>query len=223
MSLRSRLLAGVLVMTAVGLLAAGGGTYLALRSFLLGRVDQQLMASRAAVGRGLRQSTSSPIDATTLDRVAPPVAFVEVRDAAVESVATHDAEFAERSSPGPRLPAALHLPPRRAVSAFHRASRRCNSMSPRSAARAAIGCWSARCQAAAGVLVVAVALDDVDATLRHLLARRVADRRRSCWPLLAVAATFWLLSEGLRPLERISEIAGGIAQGDLDVRLSPGG
>ena len=50
MSLRARLLAGVLVMTAVGLLAAAGGTYLALRSFLLHRVDQQLMASRAAVG-----------------------------------------------------------------------------------------------------------------------------------------------------------------------------
>ena len=57
MSLRARLLAGVLVMTAVGLLAAGGGTYLALRSFLLDRVDQQLMAARASVGRGLRAIT----------------------------------------------------------------------------------------------------------------------------------------------------------------------
>jgi two-component system OmpR family sensor kinase len=37
---------------------------------------------------------------------------------------------------------------------------------------------------------------------------------------LAVAA-FWFLRRGLRPLERISEVAGGIAQGDLDVRLSP--
>jgi hypothetical protein len=52
MSLRARLLTGVLVMSAVGLLAAGGGTYLALRSFLLDRVNQQLMATRASVGRG---------------------------------------------------------------------------------------------------------------------------------------------------------------------------
>jgi two-component system OmpR family sensor kinase len=37
---------------------------------------------------------------------------------------------------------------------------------------------------------------------------------------LAVAA-FWLLRRGLRPLERISEVAGTIAQGDLDVRLAP--
>ena len=69
MSLRARLLTGVLVMTAVGLLAAGAGTYLALRSFLLGRIDQQLMATRAAVGRGLRQSSTSAIDATELDRL----------------------------------------------------------------------------------------------------------------------------------------------------------
>jgi two-component system, OmpR family, sensor kinase len=34
-------------------------------------------------------------------------------------------------------------------------------------------------------------------------------------------ATFWLLRRGLRPLEQISEVAGGIAQGDLDVRVSP--
>ena len=81
MSLRARLLSGVLAMTAVGLIAAGAGTYLALRSFLLDRVDQQLMAARAAVGRGLRQSGTSTIDTTTLDQVAPPVAFAEVRDA----------------------------------------------------------------------------------------------------------------------------------------------
>ena len=61
MSLRARLLAGVLVITAVGLLAAGGGTYLALRSFLLERVDQQLNAARASVGRGLRQSSTTTI------------------------------------------------------------------------------------------------------------------------------------------------------------------
>ena len=38
--------------------------------------------------------------------------------------------------------------------------------------------------------------------------------------LLALGA-FWMLRAGLRPLERIAAIAGGIAQGDLDVRVSP--
>src|ERR1700722_17911463 len=89
MSLRARLLTGVLALTAFGLLAAGGGTYLALRSFLLGRTDQQLMATRASVGHGLRQSSTSTIDTTTLGRLAPPVAFVEVRDAAGHVLAVH--------------------------------------------------------------------------------------------------------------------------------------
>ena len=110
MSIRVRLLSGVLAVTAVGLVAAGGGTYLALRSFLLDRVDQQLMAARAAVGRGLRQSPTSTIDTTTLDQVAPPVAFVEVRDAAARVVALHVASTLSGSSPEPRLPAVLHPP-----------------------------------------------------------------------------------------------------------------
>jgi two-component system OmpR family sensor kinase len=38
--------------------------------------------------------------------------------------------------------------------------------------------------------------------------------------LLALGA-FWLLRVGLRPLERIAQTAGGIAHGDLDVRVSP--
>jgi two-component system OmpR family sensor kinase len=73
--------------------------------------------------------------------------------------------------------------------------------------------------ASAGVLIVAVALDDVNATLKRLLRVEVLIAAG----LLAVlaAATFWLLRTGLRPLEQMSEVAGGIAQGDLDVRLSP--
>jgi two-component system OmpR family sensor kinase len=73
--------------------------------------------------------------------------------------------------------------------------------------------------ASAGVLIVAVSLDDVNATLQRLL-RVESLIAVGLLALLAVAA-FWLLRRGLRPLERISEVAGGIAQGDLDVRVSP--
>src|SRR6201999_4132892 len=57
------------------------------------------------------------------------------------------------------------------------------------------------------------------ATLHHLLDVELLIAA-GLLAILAVAA-FWLLRRALRPLERISEIAGGIAQGDLDVRLSP--
>ena len=38
---------------------------------------------------------------------------------------------------------------------------------------------------------------------------------------LLASGAFWLLRVGLRPLERIAETAAGIADGDLDVRVSP--
>jgi two-component system OmpR family sensor kinase len=49
MSLRTRLLAGLVVLTAAGLLAAGFATYRAERSFLYDRVDSQVLASVRSV------------------------------------------------------------------------------------------------------------------------------------------------------------------------------
>ena len=218
MSLRVRLLSGVLAMTAVGLVAAGGGTYLALRSFLLDRVDQQLMATRAAVGRGLRQSRTSTIDTTTLDQLAPPVAFVEVRDAAGRVVAVHVPSSLSGSSPAPRLPAALHPPPapRGGLPSRERALQ---FDVPAVSGPGRYRVLVSSLPASAGVLIVAVSLDDVNATLQRLVRVELLIAA-GLLALLAVAA-FWLLRRALRPLERISEVAGGIAQGDLDVRVSP--
>ncbi|HYB80545.1 MAG TPA: hypothetical protein VED43_02600, partial [Mycobacterium sp.] len=53
MSLRARLLAGLLGLSLAGLVAVGGGTYLALRSFLLDRVDQQLVTAQRLVNAAL--------------------------------------------------------------------------------------------------------------------------------------------------------------------------
>jgi two-component system, OmpR family, sensor kinase len=216
MSLRARLLSGVLVITTVGSLAASGGTYLALRSFLLDRVDQQLMAARAAVGRGLGQS--STIDTTTLDQVAPPIAFIEVRDVSGQIVAIHTPSSLGGSSPAPRLPAALQPPPASPV----------GSPSREQALQFDVGAVSgggryrvlvSSLPASGGVLIVAVSLDDVNATLRRL---EDVELLIAAGLLIFLAfAAFWLLRRALRPLERISEVAGGIAQGDLDVRVSP--
>jgi two-component system OmpR family sensor kinase len=218
MSLRARLLAGVLVLTAIGLLAAGGGTYLALRSFLLDRVDQQLMAARASVGRGLRQSSTSTINTTTLDRVAPPIAFVEVRGSAGRVVALHMPNSLGGSSPAPRLPAALHPPPASPVGVPSREPALQFDVGAVSGAgryRALVSSLPA----SGGVLVVAVSLDDVNATLRRLVHVELLIAA-GLLATLAVTA-FWLLRRGLRPLERISQVASGIAQGDLDVRVTP--
>jgi two-component system, OmpR family, sensor kinase len=218
MSLRVRLLSGVLAMTAVGLVAAGGGTYLALRSFLLDRVDQQLMAARAAVGRGLRQSPTGTIDTTTVDQVAPPIAFVEVRGAGGRVIALHVPSSLSGSSPAPRLPAVLRPPPapRGGVPSRERALQ---FDVPAVSGAGRYRVLVSSLPASGGVLIVAVSLDDVTATLQRLLRVELLVAA-GLLALLAVAA-FWLLRRGLRPLERISEVAGTIAQGDLDVRVSP--
>jgi two-component system OmpR family sensor kinase len=218
MSLRARLLSGVLAMTAVGLIAAGGGTYLALRSFLLDRADQQLMAARAAVGRGLRQSPTSTIDTTTLDQLAPPITFVEVRDTAGRVVAVHVPSTLSGSSPQPRLPAMLRPPPASRAGVPSR-ERALQFDVPAASGGGRYLVLVSSLQASAGVLIVAVSLNDVNATL-HRLVRVELLIAAALLALLAVAA-FWLLRRGLRPLERISEVAGGIAHGDLDVRVSP--
>jgi two-component system, OmpR family, sensor kinase len=218
MSLRARLLAGVLAMTALGVLAAGGGTYLALRSFLLDRVNQQLMATRAAVGRGLHQSGGDTIDQTTLDQVAPPVGFVEVRDASGRVLAVHLPSSLSGSSPEPRLPAGLHPPPATRVGyPAHERALRFDVGAVSGAGRYRV--LVSALPTSAGMLIVAVSLDDVNATLHRLLDVELLIAAGVL--VMLAAATFWLLRRGLRPLERISEVAGGIAQGDLDVRVSP--
>jgi two-component system, OmpR family, sensor kinase len=218
MSLRVRLLSGVLAMTAVGLVAAGGGTYVALRSFLLNRVDQQLMAARASVGRGLRQTRTSTINTTTLDQVAPPIAFVEVRDAAGRVVALHVPSSLSGSSPAPRLPAVLHPPPAPRGGVPSRA-RALQFDVPAVSGAGRYRVLISSLPASAGVLIVAVSLDDVTATLQRLIRVELLIAA-GLLAVLAVAA-FGLLRRALRPLERISEVAGGIAQGDLDVRVAP--
>src|ERR1700722_13362255 len=217
MALRARLLAGVLAVTAVGLLAAGGGTYLALRSFLFDRTDQQLMAARAAVGRGM--SPSSTIDTTTLDEVAPPIAFVEVRDAAGRVVASHLPDSLGGSSPAPRLPAVLHPPPASQVGGAPSRQRALGFDVGAVSGAQRYRVLVSSLPASGGVLIVAVSLDDVNATLKRLVD---VERLITAGLLTFIAfAGFRLPRRALRPLERISEVAGGIAQGDLDVRVSP--
>ena len=54
-SLRARLLAGVLALTAVGLLLLGSITYAEQRSFLYKRVDQQAQTAPSAVAHDLQE------------------------------------------------------------------------------------------------------------------------------------------------------------------------
>jgi two-component system OmpR family sensor kinase len=59
-SLRARLLAGVLVLSAAGLLVVGAVTYSDQRSFLEGRVDEQAHAAVGAISQQLDRNHDGP-------------------------------------------------------------------------------------------------------------------------------------------------------------------
>ena len=81
LSLRARLVLGVIVLAAAGLAAANVATYTSLRSFLLDRTDESLTESRAR-SRG-RSTTASAPETATEGRTSPatPGDYVEVRAA----------------------------------------------------------------------------------------------------------------------------------------------
>jgi len=114
-SLRARLLLGVIVLAAVGLGVADIATYTSLRSFLVHRTDSTIQSAHTIVERNVFGSPggggpgpgSSPSGAG-----APGVDYVEVRTlagAVVESGPVF--EFGEETPPPPpKLPAKIALP-----------------------------------------------------------------------------------------------------------------
>src|SRR4051812_4998086 len=72
-----------------------------------------------------------------------------------------------------------------------------------------------------GVVVVAVPMQDVDATLHRLV---VVELATAATVLLALAAvSLFIIHRGLRPLDAMGETAGAIAAGDLSRRVEPAG
>lgn len=221
MSLRARLLAGLLGLSLAGILAAGGGTYLALRAFLLDRVDQQLVAARHSVDRvlsGPHAPAGGVVSASVLRNLAPPGTFLELRDPANHVTAVAQAGPADEPSPAPRLAAVL-----RSAAASTSVARSAVSVL-RFDTGAVSGTGRYRVQVSSlpgdrGILVVAVPLDSVTETLSRLVSIEIV----IAGVVLALLASgaFWLLRAGLRPLERIAETATGIADGDLNVRVAP--
>jgi two-component system OmpR family sensor kinase len=216
MSLRARLLAGLLGLSLAGVLAVGGGTYIALRSFLLGRVDQQLVAARHSV-ESLLSGPNAPagggVSASLLKNIAPPDTFLELRTRANHIEALAKVGPSDEPSPPPRLAAAFHPPA--APSAARVLRFDVGAVSGTGRYRVQVNSLPGE----RGILVVAVPLDSLNETLARLVYVELVVAG-IVLALLAFGA-FWLLRAGLRPLERIAETAAGIADGDLDVRVAP--
>ena len=226
LSLRARLILGVIVLSAIGLLAADFATYSALRSFLVGRTDTSLEAAHRAVESALFHPHDGRDDGgpnhggpATLDlgplANAAPGEYVALRrlDGTQVRVSSTPRFPGGAQLPPPSLPAHISLPAANAqgerVSYFTVAARNGGG---RYRVRASI-----EPQARNYVLVVAQSLSDVDSTLHRLLWIAVLV---TALVLVGVAVLgLWVVRLGLRPLEAIGATAAEIAAGDLTKRV----
>jgi two-component system OmpR family sensor kinase len=212
LSLRGRLLAALLVLLFCGLAVADLATYAALRSFLLGRVDQQLDAASDGVARALGGHGVDPGWLRQLGQVAPGV-FVEWRDRDGRVVDVPAGRGGGTQPSRPLLPGRLPAPQPGGAGdqAAYLTVPAAGRGGPAYRARATPFFGQ-------GTLVVALPLGDLDATLQRLLL--VEALVTATVLAAAVAAGLWLVRLGLRPLDDISSTAATIAKGDLARRVA---
>jgi two-component system, OmpR family, sensor kinase len=221
-SLRARLIAGLLVLCAAGLLTLGLVTYAEQRSFLIDRVDQQLHAAtgpisavldgRPAVlpgrqGFGGGGAAGVPPGGGGPGFGLPLGTYGERRNAAGTVTATTSVQrYGQRSSARPDIPAHLSPGSVRTVS-----GKGDDAGSYRVLATPDPG--------TGGLNVVAIPLGEVNRNLHSLL---LVEGLVIVGVLLVLGLLARLVVRvGLLPLERMGETAGAIAGGDLSHRVEP--
>jgi len=214
-SLRARLVTGLLVLTAGGLVALAAITYAEQRSFLTQRTDQQLREAPQAVGRALdEQKSGSPLGRNDPDdrRLPgrgggpgvglPPGTYGQRRDAGGRTTDEVVLSYGQRAQQKPSLPKHIALDSPRTVGSEASAYRVLATNDP----------------FGSGTTVVAVPLRDLHQTLERLL---LVESLVGVAILALMGGLAWLLVRiGLLPLNRMAHTAGAIAGGDLSHRVA---
>jgi two-component system, OmpR family, sensor kinase len=206
LSLRARLVLGVIVLAAAGLAVADVVTYTSLRSFLIDRTDESLERGHFEIEQALFSVGCGAL------RAAAPGDFVELRSSKGKVLCSRQERIFGVSPSTPVLPAAIDPwtdgdGPDRARY-FTVDSRDGDS---RYRVRASI---EPRTQA---MLISATPLEDLDATLRQLLWIELLVTGAVLAALGALG--LWVVRLGLRPLTAIESTAAAIAGGDLSRRV----
>jgi two-component system OmpR family sensor kinase len=213
-SLRARLIAAVLALTACGLLLAGGITYIEQRSFQYDRVDQQLHASIIGVGRQLdNQLGGRPGDygepgdhgpGGGPDFGIPAGTYGEKRDVSGRVLIGRPFAVDSTVTAKPELPAQVPIDKAFTVDGQTGAGTRYRVLAQRDPREGTI-------------TVAAIPLNTVDDTLRRLL---VVEALVIAGVLIVLGLVSWaVVRVGLLPLDRIGHTAGAIAGGDLSHRV----
>jgi two-component system OmpR family sensor kinase len=214
MPLRLKLLIAVIVLVFAGLAVADVVTYTSLRSFLIKRVDQQLVAAQGPMVGALNQAAGQigpGPGGNDHDAVLPPGTFGEVRDASGKVVVKTTITYGEPAVDQPKLPAALQ---RLAGSTPFTVGSTGGSSEQY---RVLTGTVSIGPDRNTGTLIVAIPLSEVARTTGRLLLVEA---------IVTLAVVFglgflswWLVRRELRPLDEIGATAGAIAAGDLSQRV----
>jgi two-component system OmpR family sensor kinase len=207
-SLRARLLAGLVALTALGLVVSAAVTYAMLGSFLTSRVDDQARAAVPAVARvvlGDREIGRGLLTGAAVSRLLPPGTYgALVVGGRVVNPVVYD--YSTTSSPAvPEFPDRIRTGSPFTVHAQGGGTRFRVLAQP-------VGDGS--------TVVVAVPLRDVDQTLRRLL--RVETVVAALILLALAASAWWVVRLGLAPLRRMEDTADAIAAGDLSQRVDEG-
>jgi signal transduction histidine kinase len=207
LSLRARLLLGVVVLAALGLAAADIATYTSLRSFLVSRTDTTLSEEHQAF-----EASGSGDEGHV-----PPGVYSELRAANGRTVLTQLAVFPFRGQPkppAPLLPATIHVSvhPNEGPDRTRYFTVGAHNSSAQYRVRAAI-----EPELQGSMLIVAVSLHDVNSTLHRLF---LVELLVTLAVLAALAALgLWIVRLGLRPLRAIETTAVAITAGDLSRRV----
>jgi two-component system, OmpR family, sensor kinase len=225
LSLRARLILGVVVLAGVGLVAADVITYTSLRSFLISRTDDFLDSAHTSAegalhgpagpgGNRPQPSSDTGPDIGQLKARVPGL-FVQVRRANGTIVATGAApQFpGTKKAPPPRLPQTIAITSRRGADRVSYFTADAATGGGRYRVRASIDPGSN-----GYTLIVATSLSSVDSTLHRLV---FVELLVTLAVLGGVAVLgLWVIRIGLRPLTEIGATASTIAAGDLSQRVA---
>jgi two-component system OmpR family sensor kinase len=226
-SLRARLILGLLVVAAAGLITLAAITYAEQRSFQLSRVDDQAQAGVRFIDRyfdchgvNVGGAVPNPFDCggpggegdggppgAPVTLPAGTYGFRRAGDGTLIGrlrTGVLQANGAYKALPGPILPA--HIPVNQAITVG-------SSSGPD------FRVYAVPTGDESGITGIAIPLEDVEHTLHRLF---VIEALVVGGVLAALAVlAWWLVRLGLRPLDRIAATAGAIAQGDLSRRVTP--
>ena len=227
LSLRARLILGVVLLAGAGLVTADVVTYTSLHSFLISRTDDLLDTAHTSAESALHgpggpggsrpQSSSSSEHGPDIGQLKArvPGLFVQVRRANGTIVATGAApQFpGTKKSPPPRLPKTIAITSHRGADRVTYFTAHATTGDGRYRVRASIDPDSN-----GYILIVATSLSSVDSTLHRLL---FVELLVTLAVLGGVAVLgLWVIRVGLRPLTEIGATAATIAAGDLSQRVA---